>query len=80
MTIRASDLVELAGTAPDGQFKSGFFANAYFDATGAAGNINIETRQLTIREGAGIGAATLGAGRGGERPDIDKVSLIWGSP
>jgi filamentous hemagglutinin family protein len=82
LTIRASDRVELAGTTPDGQFKSGLFANAYSKATGAAGNINIETRQLTIREGAGIGAATFGAGRGGTITikASDWVELIGRSP
>jgi len=82
LTIRASDRVELAGTTPDGLFKSGLFANAYFNATGAAGNINIETRQLTIREGAGIGAATFGAGRGGTLTikASDWVELIGRSP
>jgi len=82
LTIRASDRVELAGTTPDGLFKSGLFANAYSNATGAAGNINIETRQLTIREGAGIGAATFGAGRGGTITikASDLVELIGRSP
>ena len=65
VNLKASDSVELIGTTPDGRFNSGLFANAYFDATKSAGNINVETRQLTIRNGAGVGAATFGAAPGG---------------
>ncbi|MBE9130106.1 S-layer family protein, partial [Coleofasciculus sp. LEGE 07081] len=65
LTVQASDSIELIGTTSDGQFKSGFASNAFRDATQAAGNLRIETRQLTIRDGAGIGAATFGAASGG---------------
>ncbi|MEQ8382768.1 MAG: S-layer family protein [Coleofasciculus sp. A1-SPW-01] len=63
--IQASDSIELMGTTPDGRFKSSIASNAFEDATQATGNVIIETRRLTIQDGAGIGGATLGAAQGG---------------
>lgn len=65
VNLIATDSIALIGTTPDGQFNSGLFANAYSNATQPAGNINVETRQLTIQDGAGIGAATFGVAQGG---------------
>jgi len=76
--IQASDSIELMGTTPDGRFKSAIASNAFQDATQATGTVSIETRRLTIREGAGIGAATLGAAQGGTViiQASDRVELI----
>lgn len=65
LTVEASESLDLIGTTSDGRFKSGFASNAFMDATEATGNLRIETKRLTIRDGAGIGAATFGAAQGG---------------
>jgi len=76
--IQASDSIELMGTTPDGRFKSSIGSNAFQDATQATGNVIIETRRLTIQDGAGIGGATLGAAQGGtvNVQASDSVELI----
>ncbi|MBD2776601.1 filamentous hemagglutinin N-terminal domain-containing protein [Iningainema tapete] len=66
--------IELSGTSPDGRFISGLFALSGEErpnipdpgiATGNAGNIMIQTGQLTIRDGAQVSAATVGTGKAG---------------
>jgi filamentous hemagglutinin family protein len=76
--IQASDSIELIGTTPDGRFKSAIASNAFEDATQATGNVIIETRRLTIQDGAGIGAATFGTAQGGtvNVQASDSVELI----
>ncbi len=78
LLIQASDSIELMGTTPDGRFKSAIASNAFQDATQATGTVSIETRRLTLREGAGIGGATLGAAQGGtiKIQASDRVELI----
>ncbi|MGB3535317.1 MAG: filamentous hemagglutinin N-terminal domain-containing protein [Microcoleaceae cyanobacterium] len=49
----------------NGQFPSGILAIVEPQATGDGGNININTEQLTIRNGAATGTATIGAGNAG---------------
>jgi large exoprotein involved in heme utilization and adhesion len=66
LTVEASESLDLIGTTSDGRFKSGFASNAFMNATEATGNLRIETKRLTIRDGAGIGAATFGAAQGGK--------------
>ncbi|GAA6614401.1 filamentous hemagglutinin N-terminal domain-containing protein [Scytonema sp. NUACC26] len=54
---------------------SNFFALA--QGTGNAGNLTINTRELLIRDGAQVGAATLGAGKGGNLAvTADSVQVI----
>ncbi len=65
LDIQATDLVELIGTTPDGRFKSGIFTNIFTDTTGDTGEVTISTRRLLIRDGAGVGAITLGSVPGG---------------
>ncbi|NEQ77773.1 MAG: filamentous hemagglutinin N-terminal domain-containing protein [Okeania sp. SIO2C9] len=57
--------IELIGTSADGQFSSGLLASLEPEAIGNGGNIEIETENLTIRDGAGIVANTFGEGNGG---------------
>ena len=63
ITVTATKLVELSGTAADGT--SGGLAAATF-GTGDAGSVRIETGQLVIRDGAGLAVGTLGEGQAGE--------------
>ncbi|MGB7442232.1 MAG: S-layer family protein, partial [Coleofasciculaceae cyanobacterium] len=65
MNINARESIDIIGTTPDGRFKSGILTNSFSEAQGAAGNLRIETGRLTIRDGAGVGAATFGEADGG---------------
>ncbi|GET38378.1 two-partner secretion domain-containing protein [Microseira wollei] len=62
--IRAQD-VELSGTIPNSMLPGGLSARVGETATGAGGNISIETGRLIVRDGAEISAATLGRGDAG---------------
>ena len=62
--VKASDSIELEGIFSDGQSFSSF-ATQVFEGTGNGGNINIETRQLSIKDGAAIEASTFGEGNAG---------------
>ncbi|MBP0001187.1 MAG: filamentous hemagglutinin N-terminal domain-containing protein [Cyanobacteria bacterium SID2] len=63
--VYASDTIEIAGTTPNGQFNSAIAANAFSEATTQAGTIDVNARQIFIRDGAGIGAVTFGVAQGG---------------
>lgn len=65
ITINVSDSIEAGGTSSGGRFNSGIFASAYVNATQPAGNINIQTGQITLREGAQIAATTFSLVPGG---------------
>ncbi len=62
--VQADD-IQLLGMTPNNRFKSGIYANAYFDATQRAGDIQVMGRRLLIDGGAGIGAGTFGDAQGG---------------
>ncbi|GAB4302741.1 MAG: two-partner secretion system exoprotein TpsA4 [Oscillatoriaceae cyanobacterium] len=80
--ITATDSIELIGTTPDEKFNTGLFANAYNQATTAAGNLNIITPRLTIRDGAAIAVATVGAAAAGtvRISGADLVEISGSSP
>ncbi|MDJ0659299.1 MAG: filamentous hemagglutinin N-terminal domain-containing protein [Crocosphaera sp.] len=61
--IKASN-IELIGTAPDGR-PSGIFNNVEENATGQGGNLTIDSRTLTLRDGANIEVSTLSSGNSG---------------
>jgi len=63
--VKASDVVELAGTTPDGFFPSSIASQVLESATGNAGNIAIEAQKLLIRDGATIDSSTFGSGQAG---------------
>ncbi|MBD2194725.1 MULTISPECIES: two-partner secretion domain-containing protein [Calothrix] len=65
INIAASESVEVIGTSSDGKNSSSIFAVAENNSTGNAGNITIDTPNLTIRDGARIEAQTKGAGTAG---------------
>ncbi|WP_445250133.1 filamentous hemagglutinin N-terminal domain-containing protein, partial [Microcoleus sp. OTE_8_concoct_300] len=64
--IQASEVVELNGGSQDenGMFRPSSIA-ARTETDGSAGNLTIETAQLSIRDGAEVSALTVGNGRGG---------------
>ena len=65
LIVNASE-VQVIGSSIKGQFlhPSGLFAKTE-EGTGDAGDIRITTRQLLVRDGARVDAATFGAGKGG---------------
>ncbi|WP_414621475.1 filamentous hemagglutinin N-terminal domain-containing protein [Calothrix sp. CCY 0018] len=65
LTVKASELVKLDGTATiDGfQFPSGFFAEV--NDTGNGGTISIATKRLIVENGGSISTSTFGEGKGG---------------
>lgn len=65
INIAASELLEVIGTSFDGKVSSSIFAVADNISTGNAGNITLNTPNLTIREGARIEAQTKGTGAAG---------------
>lgn len=62
LTIRASESVEVNGTDPDG-FPTALFVDTIGSGTG--GNLVIETRRLTVKDGAQVSAGTFDVGEGG---------------
>ncbi|EDX73516.1 filamentous haemagglutinin family N-terminal domain protein [Coleofasciculus chthonoplastes PCC 7420] len=63
VTIQATDSVELIGTTPF-NIPGGLYTQSY--STGNAGNIQIDTGRLTIRDGSGISTTTLSPSQGGD--------------
>ncbi|MEO1185071.1 MAG: filamentous hemagglutinin N-terminal domain-containing protein, partial [Cyanobacteria bacterium J06636_27] len=59
LTVKASELVKSDG---DIQFSSGFFADVR--STGNGGTTLIDTKRLTVENGASISTSTLGKGKG----------------
>ncbi|HEY9708520.1 MAG TPA: filamentous hemagglutinin N-terminal domain-containing protein, partial [Oculatellaceae cyanobacterium] len=60
LTVRATDSVELIGTSRTNRLAiSSLTATGGQNSTGKAGNLTIETRQLTIRDGATATVANL---------------------
>ncbi|NEQ25198.1 MAG: S-layer family protein, partial [Microcoleus sp. SIO2G3] len=65
LTVKASESVEVIGSAMNG-IPSGLFAGVEEeDATGFGGSLTIETRELIIRDGARVSTSTFGQGQGG---------------
>ncbi|NEP50639.1 MAG: S-layer family protein [Moorea sp. SIO3C2] len=82
LTVDASESVQIIGTSPDGQSRSGLFTQANREATGNAGELKITTGQLMLKDGAQVSASTLGQGNGGNLTvDANStVELIGTSP
>ena len=57
--------VEVSGTSPDGEFRSGFFANVNEAGEGNGGKVEINTGNLLLSEGAQISTSTFGDGNAG---------------
>jgi large exoprotein involved in heme utilization and adhesion len=79
LLVKASDAVELSGSA-SGLF--GRVGQVGRNATGNGGNLTVETRRLTIRDGARIDASTFGAGRAGDIQvtATDNIELVGAGP
>lgn len=62
LLINAADSVKLIGTAADGRFDSGLFAQSL--SIGDAGNLTINTNQLLVRDRAAISSCSGGGTAG----------------
>ncbi|QLE55479.1 filamentous hemagglutinin N-terminal domain-containing protein [Nostoc sp. TCL26-01] len=65
LTVKATERVQLIGTADNGAFPSGLFATATSSSTGAAGNLILSTDILQIEQGAGVAVRSRGQGSAG---------------
>jgi len=64
VTVTAES-VKVIGTTADDRFRSLLSTSSNRGATGDAGNLTINTRDLLVRDGALIQTSTFGAGKGG---------------
>ncbi|MCA1993073.1 MAG: S-layer family protein, partial [Coleofasciculus sp. S288] len=71
LDVRASDSVELIGISRDGRFPSSLDASSgdaigvRLQASGDAGDLRINTRELTVRDGARVAVSSIGSGNAG---------------
>ncbi len=65
LLVKAKESVELIGTTPNVLGPSGLLTSAQPGATGASGNLTLETGRLSVRDGAAIQTATSGTGDAG---------------
>nr|WP_242063268.1 filamentous hemagglutinin N-terminal domain-containing protein [Nostoc sp. FACHB-892] len=76
--VNASNSIELNGTSADGQMPS--LLTTETTGVGDAGNLMIETGQLTIKNGAQITSSSTGLGRAGDsKVEVSSLSLDQGS-
>ncbi len=73
--INVSNLIELTGIGSNGITTSGISSTA-FTGDSSAGNINITTDNLIVRDGARIDAATTGSGQGGTVAITARESIL----
>lgn len=64
LTVSAAKFVQLIGTSADGVHVSGLFTQT--EGAGAAGNLTLNTGQLTLKDGAQVSVSTVDAGQGGK--------------
>lgn len=62
LTLTASESIEIVGSSPQAGASAVTVAT---DTAGDAGNLQINTQQLIIRDGGQVSAATTGSGQGG---------------
>ncbi|NJK51155.1 filamentous hemagglutinin N-terminal domain-containing protein [Candidatus Gracilibacteria bacterium] len=68
LTVNATESVQLLGGSPDSGLTSGLIGSGLATGTvgkGNAGNLNIHTQRLLIRDGTGVTASTSSEGNGG---------------
>ncbi|MBD2777217.1 filamentous hemagglutinin N-terminal domain-containing protein [Iningainema tapete] len=87
LIVNASESIELIGETADGIFPSALSTVVTQGATGAGGNLTIETRRLSVRDGAQVQTATSGSGAAGnlivnasELVEISGFSFITQNP
>ncbi|WP_159788740.1 filamentous hemagglutinin N-terminal domain-containing protein [Sodalinema gerasimenkoae] len=85
--LQARDTIELTGTTPNGLFNSGIGSNAFSEATTRAGTINLDAREIILRDGGSIGTVTFGAAQAGtivirsrDRVEVSGLSAEGNNP
>ncbi|MDF5729519.1 MAG: filamentous hemagglutinin N-terminal domain-containing protein [Rhizonema sp. PD38] len=77
LTLNADNNVQVVGTSSDGKSISSLSDRVYSGATGNAGNLNIKTGSLLIRDGAQVSDSTFGAGKAGNLTlNADNVQVV----
>jgi large exoprotein involved in heme utilization and adhesion len=72
--VDAKDLIEVVGTAPDSQTPSVIAARTRGE--GLAGNVQLKTKRLNIRDGAQVTVSSSGSGRAGQiQVHADSINL-----
>ncbi|MBD2535457.1 filamentous hemagglutinin N-terminal domain-containing protein [Nostoc flagelliforme FACHB-838] len=61
--VTTTDSIDISGTSADGQARSGLASIIYPGAKGDGGNLIVDTKQLSLREGSGIATVTQGLGK-----------------
>ena len=64
LTVKATDSIEIIGTQSS-KFDSSLLASAALRSTGDAGDLIVETGQLTVRDGATVAVRSFGTGKAG---------------
>ncbi len=65
LTVKAED-IQIIGTGNNGNNPSSLGASALYKSTGNAGEVNITTNRMVVRDGAFVAANTFGEGDGGD--------------
>nr|WP_242037215.1 filamentous hemagglutinin N-terminal domain-containing protein [Coleofasciculus sp. FACHB-125] len=64
LEVLASESVELSGTSANGQLASGLYTQT--EGTGAAGDLTVQTEQMTVLDGARVSTGTESSGAAGD--------------
>ncbi|YAF98208.1 MAG: filamentous hemagglutinin N-terminal domain-containing protein [Nodularia sp. CChRGM 3473] len=80
LTVNATEEIQLIGVS-NNNVTSGLFAQANSGATGNAGDVNLNTSALIVKDGAQVSASTFGTGEGGNLKvnATESVQLIGNS-
>jgi filamentous hemagglutinin family protein len=65
LNVKAEELMDVSGISANGQIPSGLFTTTEKTATGAGGNLTIETGRLSVKDGAVVVTATTSQGDSG---------------
>jgi large exoprotein involved in heme utilization and adhesion len=76
LTVIASEDVQLIGTSADGQFPSGLFVSSTAGST--AGNLSVETGQMSVRDGAKVNVSSPQGQAGNMTITAEDLSLNRG--
>ncbi|NEO93333.1 MAG: filamentous hemagglutinin N-terminal domain-containing protein, partial [Moorea sp. SIO3G5] len=80
LTVKATEALEVIGTAANNFFFSGLSADLAPGATGNGGNLVIDTERLRVADGAQISSATFSSGNAGTLTvTASEVEVIAGS-
>ena len=80
LNVNATERIEVSGSDPEGD-SSNIAAQVNSGATGAGGNLTLETAQLSVSQGGQISVSTFGTGDAGElKVNATEIELIGTNP